>query len=179
MTSEFPTQRASNAENVSICWRHHESRIWIAPIVRCWYVFFPLKPGQNGGHFVDDNSFSWTKITFWYDNRAALIQIMAGVHYQNQRWLSLMTRCNGLLRSSLWCHNGHDGVSNHQPPDCLLSRLFRRKSKKISKLRVTGLCEGNSTVTGEFPAQRASNAENVSFDDVIIYIYIQISSPMS
>ena len=34
--------------------------------------------------------------------------------------------------------------------------------RKISKLRVTGLCEGNSPVTGEFPAQRASNAENVS-----------------
>ena len=31
-----------------------------------------------------------------------------------------------------------------------------------SKLRVTGLCEGNSPVTGDFPAQRASNAENVS-----------------
>ena len=40
--------------------------------------------------------------------------------------------------------------------------LFRRRSKKISKLRVTGLCEGNSPVTGEFPAQMASNAENVS-----------------
>ena len=36
------------------------------------------------------------------------------------------------------------------------------KSKKTSKLRVTGLCAGNSPVTGEFPAQRASNAENVS-----------------
>ena len=34
--------------------------------------------------------------------------------------------------------------------------------RKITKLRVTGLCEGNSPVTGEFPAQRASNAENVS-----------------
>ena len=34
--------------------------------------------------------------------------------------------------------------------------------KKTSKLRVTGLCVGNSPVTGEFPAQRASNAENVS-----------------
>ena len=34
--------------------------------------------------------------------------------------------------------------------------------KKISKLRVTGLCVGNSSVTGEFPAQKASNAENVS-----------------
>ena len=30
------------------------------------------------------------------------------------------------------------------------------------KLRVTGLYEGNSPVTGEFPAQRASNAENAS-----------------
>ena len=35
-------------------------------------------------------------------------------------------------------------------------------SKKTSKLRVTGLFEGNSPVTGEFPTQRASNAQNVS-----------------
>ena len=28
--------------------------------------------------------------------------------------------------------------------------------------RVSGLCAGNSPVTGDFPAQRASNAENVS-----------------
>ena len=61
-----------------------------------------------------------------------------------------------------WRHNGHDRVSNYQPHDCLLNRLFRRRSKKTSKLRVTGLCAGNSTVTGEFPAQMASNAENVS-----------------
>ena len=38
----------------------------------------------------------------------------------------------------------------------------RRRSKKTSKLRTTGLCAGNSPVTGEFLAQRASNAENVS-----------------
>ena len=44
----------------------------------------------------------------------------------------------------------------------------RRRSKKISKLRITGLSEGISPVTSEFPAQRASNAENVSFDDVIM-----------
>ena len=61
-----------------------------------------------------------------------------------------------------WRHNGHDGVSNHQPHDCLLNRLFRRRSKKTSKLRVTGLCAGKSPLTGEFPAQMASNAENVS-----------------
>ena len=44
-----------------------------------------------------------------------------------------------------------DGVSNYQPHDCLLDRLFRRRSKKTSKLRVTGLCAGNSPVIGEFP----------------------------
>ena len=61
-----------------------------------------------------------------------------------------------------WRHYKHDGVSNHQPLDCLLNLLFRRRSNKTSKLRVTGLYEGNSPVTGEFPAQRANNAENVS-----------------
>ena len=61
-----------------------------------------------------------------------------------------------------WRHNGHDGVSKHQPHNCLLNRLFRRRSKKTSKLRVTSLCEGNSPVTGEFPTRRVSNAENVS-----------------
>ena len=61
-----------------------------------------------------------------------------------------------------WRHNGRDGVSNHQPQHCLLNCLFRRKSKATSKLRVTGLCARNSPLTGEFPAQMASNAENVS-----------------
>ena len=35
-----------------------------------------------------------------------------------------------------WRHNGPNGVSNHQPGDCLLNRLFSRRSKKASKLRV-------------------------------------------
>ena len=51
-----------------------------------------------------------------------------------------------------WRYNGRDSVSNHQPHDCLLNGLFRRRSKKTWKLRVT---------PGEFPAQMASNAENV------------------
>ena len=33
---------------------------------------------------------------------------------------------------------------------------------KTSKLRVTGLCAGNSPVTREFPAQMAVYTENVS-----------------
>ena len=48
------------------------------------------------------------------------------------------------LESVRWRHNERDGVSNHQPHDCLPDRLFWRRSKKSSKLRVTGLCEGKA-----------------------------------
>ena len=61
-----------------------------------------------------------------------------------------------------WRHNGLDSVSNHKHHHCLLKRLSRCRSKKTSKLRVTGLCAGKTLEIGEFPAQRASNAENVS-----------------
>ena len=70
-----------------------------------------------------------------------------------------------------WHHNGNgrDGVSNHQLLDCALNHLFRRISNRTPKLRATGLCEGNSPVTGEFPAPKASNAEKIfPFDDVIM-----------
>ena len=61
-----------------------------------------------------------------------------------------------------WGNNGRDSASNHQPHDCLLNCLFRRRSWKTPKLGVTGLCTGNSPGTDEFPPQMASNAENVS-----------------
>ena len=51
-------------------------------------------------------------------------------------------------------HNERHGVSNHRRLDCLLNRLFRRRSKITTKLRVIGLCEGNQPATSEFPAQR-------------------------
>ena len=52
----------------------------------------------------------------------------------------LETQQNTTNRILKWGHNKRDGVSSHQPHDCLLNRLSRRRSKKASKLRVTGLC---------------------------------------
>ena len=45
------------------------------------------------------------------------------------------------------------------------------EQRKHQNLRVTGFCEGYSAVTGEFPAQRASNAEMFPIHDVIIGTY--------
>ena len=67
-----------------------------------------------------------------------------------------------------WRHNECDGVSNHHTHDCLLNRLFRCRSKKTSKLRVTGLCAENSQVTGEFPHKWQVMRQIFPFDDVIM-----------
>ena len=95
----------------------------------------------------DNKSVLAQEMAWWRTGNGSLPEIkLAQLHYWTLQW----------------GHNGRESVSNHQPHDCLLNRLFRRRSKKTSKLRVTGLCAGNSSVTGEFPAQMASNAENVS-----------------
>ena len=72
-----------------------------------------------------------------------------------------------------WHHNGPDGVSNHQPHDCLFNRLLRRRSRKTPKLRVTDLCAGNSPVTGNSPHKRPVTRKMFPFDDVIICILPQ------
>ena len=67
-----------------------------------------------------------------------------------------------------WRHNEREGASIHRHDDCLLNSLFMCRSKKTWKLSVTGFCAGKSPVTGEFPAQRASNAVMFPFDYVIM-----------
>ena len=75
---------------------------------------------------------------------------------------------NYLVRTLPWRHNGHHGVSYHQPHDCLLNRLFRRRSKKISKPRVTGPCVGNSPGPINSPHKWPVTRKMFPFDDVIM-----------
>ena len=64
-----------------------------------------------------------------------------------------------------WRDNERDGLSNHQPHDCLLNRLFRHRSKKASELLVTGLCAGNSV---HFPYKGPVMRKMLPFDDVTL-----------
>ena len=83
---------------------------------------------------------------------------MLDFHSQKVTFLSL-------FETLQWRHNERDGVSNHLRFYCFLNRLFRRRSKKTPKLRVTGLYEGNSPVnsTNKGPVTR----KMFPFDDVI------------
>ena len=99
---------------------------------------------------------------------------MAISHCSGWRWWANAKWCQHGARIHIqkyplhWHHIGQDSVSNHQPHNCLLNRLFRRRSKKTSQLRVTGLCVGNSPGTGEFPAQMPVMRKMFPFDDVIM-----------
>ena len=61
-----------------------------------------------------------------------------------------------------WHHmNIHLVVSNHWSFNCLFNSLWRPTSNKHQSTLLS-FCEGNSPVTGEFPAQRDSSAEKAS-----------------
>ena len=77
-----------------------------------------------------------------------------------------------------WYRNERDGVSNHWSLYCLFNRLFRAQMKENIKAPRHWLCPGNSPVTGEFPAQRTSNAENVSIGrhHELLYTHIWVLS---
>ena len=50
--------------------------------------------------------------------------------------------------------------------------LVQAQSEKISKLRVTGICAGNSPVTGEYPAQKSVTRKLFPFDDVLMIVCV-------
>ena len=80
------------------------------------------------------------------------------IHYSN----------TGKLKTLQWRHNDHGGVSNHQPHGCSLNRLFRHRSKKTPKLRITGLCAGNSPGPVNSPHKGPVTRKMFPFDDVIM-----------
>ena len=86
---------------------------------------------------------------------------------------SVITWLNTIL-SLHWCHNERDDISNHQPHHCLLNRILRCRSKKTSKLCVTGLNAGNSPVTGEFLHKWPVTRKMFPFDDVIMLMLARL-----
>ena len=71
-------------------------------------------------------------------------------------------------RSLLWGHSGRDGVSNHHRIYCLLNRLFRCRSKKTPKLRVTDFVRGIHRCPVNSPQKGPVTWKIFPFDDIIM-----------
>ena len=67
-----------------------------------------------------------------------------------------------------WRHDERDGVSNHQHHECLLNRLFRRRSKKTPKLRQLWPVTGDRWPVNS-PHKWPVTQKMFPFDDVIMY----------
>ena len=104
----------------------------------------------------------WRSILLWVK------QVWWGTHWGKNKVTEILQMTIWNASALQWRHNGCDCVSNHQPHHCLLNRLFGRRSKKTSKLHVTGLCAWNSPGTGEFPLKWPVMQKMFPFDDVIM-----------
>ena len=117
---------------------------------------------------------AWT--TCWYTNsvsgKPSIVESLYNTDILNTN--NRQPKARPWVWALQWRQNGRDRVSNHRRLGCLLNRLFRRRSKKTSKIRVTGLCEGNPPVTGGFPSQRAGHAEMFPFNVVIMIMRVFI-----
>ena len=70
---------------------------------------------------------------------------------------------------SRWRHNERDGVSNYQPYDCLLNRLFRRRYKKRQSSTSLALVRGIHRWPVNSPHNGSVTRKMFPFDDVIMH----------
>ena len=114
---------------------------------------------------VSDSLIKIHEVVMWY----YYLKLLILRHQGSLDWENIIMGLFSLVSvGSQWRHNDHDCASNHQPRGCLLNRLFRRRSKKTSELRVTGLCVGNSPGPVNSPHKGPVTRKMFPFDDVIM-----------
>ena len=136
------------------CRKASKPRDWV---LKCWYHFEIWQ--AIGQHRCRDACHFSTQLSISNDRSRAL-DVLQVVSLQ-------------------WRHNGRDGVSNHQPHDCLLNSLYRRRSKKRTKLSaslafVRGIHRWPANSAHKWPVTR----KMFPFDDVIMLCGIE-SPPWS
>ena len=129
------------------------------PVTRSFDVFFDLRLNKRLSKQPRGWWFETLSLSLWRHRNVT--RYFHAIHHIRNNTFKQFVNCNKSLTLK-WRHNERDGVSSHQPHDWLLNCLFRRRSTKTSTIRFTGLCAGNSTVTGEFSAQLVSDAKNAS-----------------
>ena len=84
------------------------------------------------------------------------------------------TTCPRHTHTLQWRHNGLDGVSNHQPNDCLLNRLDQRKHQSSASLAFVW---GIRRWPVNSPHKRPVTRKIFPLDDVIMWPWIPTTVP--
>ena len=122
-----------------LMYRHHFG-VWNSFLSKCriYSVKFSTK--------ITNEKYRQTTLVFNQRTELSITQLIMNTISNFTFFVLKMFRmyCDKGVFSLQWHHNDHGGVWNQQPRGCLLNCLFRCRWKKTPKLRVTGLCEGNS-----------------------------------
>ena len=85
----------------------------------------------------------------------------------SRKWILMLVHSQN-FKSLQWRYNGRDGFSHHRPHDCLLNRLFRRRSKQhqssASQAFVLGIHRWPVYSPHKWPVTR----KRFAFDDAIM-----------
>ena len=175
-TGEFPAQITSNAENVSIWWRHHGTNFicsstfyFSSGIPRTSITCKILHSYSVGVPFISYIGIGISVCTSNTNIPGVTVGCRLIIYTCHNINCALVKQLLKWGHASLrWRHNGHDCVSNHQPRHCLLNRLFERRSKKhqssASLAFVRGIHRGPVNSPHKWPATR----KMFPFDDVIM-----------
>ena len=123
-------------KNTLLWYRPRVNRVWWSlSELLSWHPISLFKPVQ----LISRSSFFCWRIevtwTLWQGISVVVPLLAVTITYSIQHAPLISVWIGG--RSLQWRHNERTGVSNHRRFDCLFNRLFIRRSKKISKLRVT------------------------------------------
>ena len=103
--------------------------------------------------------------------------------WQWQANLEYSTKHSVTRESLLWRHNGRNGISNHQPNDCLHNRLFRRGSKKTSSAASLAFLREINRWPVNSPHKRPVTQKMFPFDIVIrmiqVFDYLKLNTMMT
>ena len=142
--------------------------------------YWPFARGIHGSLVNSPHKNQWRRalmfslicvwINAWVNNSEASDLIHHRAHYDvivmsTKRLWSPKKAC-----SLQWRHDERYGVSNHLHLDRLLNRLFRQRSKKTSKHRVTGLLMGILRWPMDCPQEGPVTRKMFPFDAVIMWI---------
>ena len=80
----------------------------------------------------------------------------------------LLLQSAQIFHALQWSHNGRNGVSNHQPHDCLLKRLFRHTWNKYQSSSSLAFVRGIHRWPANSPPKGPVTRKMLPFYDVIM-----------
>ena len=128
---------------------------WVVTVLKIWFIFFSLVYYDYSGKL------NWLLYVF-YMSRYLCIPFTK-MHTQ--------VRCASSLFVLQWRHNGSNGVSNHQPHDCLLNRLFSNRWKKHRSSSSLASVRGIHRWPVISPHKGPVTRKMFQFDDIIMINY--------